>query len=376
MEILVVGRGIPNEEYPLNGIFEFDQAKALAGLGHKTIYLALDLRSIRRKRKWGIHKYEAQGINVIEANIPCGNIPKDWLIKIGELVLEKILVKEIDVNKIDIVHAHFADMSIITSRVIKKFHKKLVITEHSSEITKMQMDKKRYETIKKAYQTADRLIAVSSAFCRHIKKEFGVDSVCVNNIVDKDAFKIKEDNKISGPFKFVVTGRLSEEKRIDLLLDALAQVVEKNKNIFLYVIGDGGKRQSLLEIVEKKKLENHVTFCGKLQREEINEIYKECQCFVLPSVSETFGVAYIEALTSGLPVIATKCGGPEDFVNDENGILIEVNDKEALVGAMESMIEKYHQYDYKKISRDILKQFSPEVIGKELLLIYEEVLGD
>ena len=55
---------------------------------------------------------------------------------------------------------------------------------------------------------------------------------------------------------------------------------------------------------------------------EIVKVYEECDCFVLPSAGETFGVVYVEAMAAGLPVIATRCGGPEDFVNEDNGILI------------------------------------------------------
>jgi glycosyltransferase involved in cell wall biosynthesis len=94
--------------------------------------------------------------------------------------------------------------------------------------------------------------------------------------------------------------------------------------------------------------------------------------FVLPSKSETFGVVYIEALLCGLPVIATSCGGPEDFVNDKNGLLIPVDNKEELINALK-MIKK-NDYDKKLISENCRQKFAPEIIANRITKLYEQVL--
>lgn len=86
-------------------------------------------------------------------------------------------------------------------------------------------------------------------------------------------------------------------------------------------IGDGHLRSVLMEYVWKHDLHDIVMFHGILSPMEIVKVYEECDCFVLPSAGETFGVVYVEAMAAGLPVIATRCGGPEDFVNEDNGIL-------------------------------------------------------
>ena len=96
---------------------------------------------------------------------------------------------------------------------------------------------------------------------------------------------------------------------------------------------------------------------------------------MLASRSETFGVAYIEAMAAGLPVIATRCGGPEDFVTEENGILISVDDVQALTDAMEYMILHRNEYDSTKISENTRRQFAPETIAAQLTEIYKEVLS-
>ena len=71
MRIYIISRGYPSEKYVKNGIFEFDQAKALASIGHEVVFLALDLRSFRRKRKFGRESFQKRGVNIEAVNIPC-----------------------------------------------------------------------------------------------------------------------------------------------------------------------------------------------------------------------------------------------------------------------------------------------------------------
>jgi glycosyltransferase involved in cell wall biosynthesis len=90
----------------------------------------------------------------------------------------------------------------------------------------------------------------------------------------------------------------------------------------------------------------------------------------------TFGVAYIEALAAGLPVIATNCGGPEEFVHKDNGILIEVDDAAALINSMLKMYNESNKFDRETISKEMVEKFSPETIAKRLTEIYRNILKD
>ena len=113
---------------------------------------------------------------------------------------------------------------------------------------------------------------------------------------------------------------------------------------------------------------------GLCSREEIAKQLKQCDCFVLASQSETFGVAYIEALAMGVPVIATKCGGPEAFVNEKNGLMVNVNDVEELTEALIYMYNNINMYDRKSISIEIQNKFSSEVVANKIINIYKEYL--
>ena len=81
-------------------------------------------------------------------------------------------------------------------------------------------------------------------------------------------------------------------------------------------------------------------------------------------------------MAAGLPVIETNCGGPEEFIHKDNGILIEVDDAEALTNSMLKMYSESNKFDREKISKEMVDKFSPETIAKRLTEIYRDVLKD
>jgi len=184
MYILLIARGYPSSKWPINGIFEFDQAKALNNLGHKVVLASIDLRSIRRWRQWGANYFVKNGIEIYDVSIPLGRLP--WRIlntfgKIGLLYLYRnISTKN---GRPDIVHAHFTDIGAIASILKKKYNLPYVITEHSNTIHRNAISRKTLSLGKIAYQNADKIISVSLALSRKIKQHFGFDNIVVHNIV-------------------------------------------------------------------------------------------------------------------------------------------------------------------------------------------------
>ena len=374
MRIFIVSRGVPSDRNLTLGIFEFDQAKALVAAGHDVVVLSVDLRSIRRRRKWGLRSYEKDGIRVEEINIPVGAVPKPLMIRIGTSALRKLLKRAISkFGEPDIVHSHFYDISYMTLNALDGKYKH-VITEHSSYINSYLSDKEIYK-YGEMYRKADLVIAVSRSLCKRMDEIFGISPLCINNIVDTDVFKVKASsvNESQKPFRFVSVANLVPQKRIDLVVSALSELVKAGKPANLIIVGDGQMRASIEAQIEELGLGKHVRMIGKVDREEICKQLSDSDCFVLDSQSETFGVSYIEAIASGLPVIASKCGGPEDFVNEENGILIEKDNLEELVKAMLFMYENARCYDHKKISMDISERFCAEMISKEIINAYASI---
>ncbi len=372
MKSFVISRGVPSENYPLYGIFEFDQAKALAECGIETTLLAIDFRSMAYKRKYGLFSYKKDGVNVFELSLPLGVYRRVLpLLQRLLLFLYKKAVKK--VGKPDVVHAHFYSIAAIASIIKKKENVPFFITEHSSKLNKdakfiSELDK---QLAIKAYSNADSVIAVSKSLSLNLKNNFRCDSVVINNIVDTRNFKNVEHDNNQG-FTFLSVGNLIPLKGFDILIKTFHKAFTNEKEVFLNIVGEGEERNNLQDIINQYNIGDRVKLLGQKTRSELSLLMKDANAFVLASRSETFGVVYIEAMLTGLPVIATYCGGPEEFVNENNGILIPTDDVESLANALTNMRLNIDKYDGAKISQECNERFSPQSIAKEIIRQYEK----
>lgn len=372
MKVAIISRGTPNEKYPLYGIFEFDQANALVQKGVEVAFVAIDFRSCAFKRKYGLLHYEKEGVQVFELSLPINIYRKaipllQWLL----LIPFRAMLKSF--GKPDIVHAHFYSIAAIASIIKKKHHLPFVVTEHSSKLNKpakeiSDLDKR---LAIKAYQNCDQLICVSEALRVNILQNFQQDSIVIHNMVDDSVFRCPETSPDISPFVFVAVGNLIPIKAFDILIEAFAQVKENAK---LYIIGDGPEKERLRNQIHELQLNGQVELLGQLERTEINKVYQKSHVFVLPSQSETFGVSYIEAMYAGLPIIATRCGGPESFVDENNGLLVPVDNTDKLVKAMQEMRTNYAHYNHQQISGHCIKRFSPEIIADKIIAVYSRMI--
>ncbi len=378
MYILIVARRFPPDGTSDGGIFERDQARALADMGYKVVYASIDLRSIRRKRKWGMRNFQADGIDVFEISVPVGAVKKELSDFIGKYAL-RYLYRSIKANcgVPDIVHAHFLDEAVLAADLCEKEKIPLVITEHSSKMNTADLPSSTTKRARKAYSHAAQVITVSKALKIKIKQNTGIDAIVVPNIVDVKTFAMKKERTSSSKnqFQFVSAGNLIKGKGYDLLIDAFAEVLRKYPECELIIWGDGPEYKHLSRQTKELGISDKIKLGKRQNRETLAESYSNADAFVLASHSETFGVAYIEAMAAGLPVIATKCGGPEDFIRPSNGILIPVNNQSELENAMIFMIEHRSDYDSNQISDYATTRFSPKRIANELTDVYKSIIS-
>ena len=370
---MFVSRGYPTGKYPLLGVFEYDQACALVRAGHQIIYAVVDLRSLRRWRKWGFKSLRRDGINIEAINIPCGRLPRLILNFCGVTafkLLYKRIVKKYGIP--DVVHSHFVSPGYYSSCILKDSNVPLVHTEHSYDMHAETLSTKWYNLGKKVYPNVDIVIAVSKSLADNIEKHFGTKSLVIHNIVDTSLFRYveKKRDRISNKFKFISVGHLQPLKKMDLLIRSFYGAFKNDPTVELYIYGEGGERINLEKIIEEHCLTNRVHLMGYASRDVIAAKMAECDSFVLASESETFGVVYVEAMAAGLPVIATKSGGPEDFIDDTNGIIVSVNDESALIEALQEMRFSRERYNSNVISSNARDRFSSTNIAKQISDVY------
>lgn len=214
---------------------------------------------------------------------------------------------------------------------------------------------KGYITIRnKILKKADAFVSISNQISKEFE-QYGFDPSSISylpNGVDTNIFnavdlkqKLLLRKKLSLPYKDTIvtyTGRLSKEKGLELLLQVWKRIVSDCQDMYLLLVGSGKGQAFSCEIelryfVSSNDLTDRVGFTGNVGN--VNEYLQASDIFVLPSESEAFGLALIEALACKLPAIATKVGGIPDIINDKkNGLLIKPKDPEELYNAIKWLV--------------------------------------
>jgi len=189
-----------------------------------------------------------------------------------------------------------------------------------------------------------------SEFNRQYLEQKGVD---VNNVeilrcgVDTTQFHTRVSKPLSRPVKVGVVGRLVEKKGIDTLIDSIAVLKQQGVDITLVIAGSGPLECELKVLVDELGLaDDCVVFLGPLAHADVLDFITQLDIFVLPCKQDSNGdmdgipVVLMEAMLAGVPVISTKVSGiPELVVDNESGLIVNSNDKDALANAVEILID-------------------------------------
>ncbi len=212
----------------------------------------------------------------------------------------------------------------------------------------------------KAIKSADAIV-VHSEVNREKIKSLGINSqkiykvyLGIDNIYINESTCLNDENNVeNGEFRIVAVSHLSDPcKKIDYLLHAISELTRKYKNIKLVIIGDGKLRKSFEELSSVLNLKDYVDFKGALEPSGVKNELLKANLFVLPSVRESFGLVFIEAVALGLPVIGYEKAGAI-FELDQLGVPVlklENVTPQSIARAISLIYE-----DYPEIKRQILK---------------------
>lgn len=380
MKILFVTRGFPSDNDPMNGNYEAVQARAIVAKGHEVSVIAirwLNLLHLFGNKK--VNRRVVDGIRIYECDRLTLSIPHVYFPKI-ELLFRKWQFKKIynryirEVGIPDIVHAHIIMYAAPAIFLKEELHLPFVITEHWSRIFE-ENTLKRVMNQTFAYYRVDKVICVSDALSNNLQQKCGVDGVVIHNMVSDVFFSSRKIIHQDDSFRFIAVGAMRKVKRFDLLVEAFA-LAHFPENISLDIIGEGEERQLIESKIHQYHLDNQIRLLGVKTPEEVNDLLCLSDCFVLSSRLETFAIVLIEAMAKGLPVVATKCGGPETFVRPEDGILVPKENAEELAKAMNNMIKHYQEYNGKEIRQHCHDNFSQDVIADKIINVYKQVLSN
>jgi glycosyltransferase involved in cell wall biosynthesis len=394
MNIFIIPSWYPSESNPLEGIFVKEQVDAIAEYfpNHKVIISswghADSLISLRRPWKifkilfWRLNQTRNQIIRKHHTweifNATIHSSPRLSSISINRLieVNRRNLRLAIDsFGKVDLIHAHVSfPAGYISSILSNEFKIPFVLTEHMGPFPFLPFLKngKPLEEISQAFLKSSKNIAVSKALRDQITSFGYPKPAVIPNMVDENSFFVSDP--ISNKFIFFTLCNIVEQKGIDHLLEAIA-LWNPSAEHFEFRIGGSGPLQAKYKILaDRLNISDRVKWLGSVSRKQAPKLFQECNIFILPSLHETFGIVYAEAIASGKPIIATRCGGPEDIINNDNGLLVEVGDIKGLAKAMKQMAANWASYDVAKIRANFEQRFSRRAVSEQIIKIYQDVL--
>jgi glycosyltransferase involved in cell wall biosynthesis len=198
--------------------------------------------------------------------------------------------------------------------------------------------------IKIIWEKADAVISNSEGL-KDLARKTNPDQKIgiIYNGVDTQNFQLDplgfSGSSNSHVFRILCISRLTERKGIRYLIEAMKLLVPKYPLIRLKIVGEGDAKEALEEQVEKLGLREKVEFAGRIKHDKLPKIYSDSQIFVLPSLNEGMSNTMLEALASGLPIIATDTGGTKELVEDGgNGFIVNMRDGQDIAEKIESLV--------------------------------------
>jgi L-malate glycosyltransferase len=371
MKILMLTSWYPDRLSSNSGIFIQNQARALAKEHEVTVISAkVDYK------KFGLCSFELEETNaelvrefriIIRRSLPLYNQLNHLLITY--FVSRKIVLR----NRPEIIHASVGFPGAFLGLLLAKLLRcPFIFTEHTRVSNNFRSSFHKLVTLF-ALRRADKLVAVSSALAGELKKWSGQEVTIVPNMIYDSQFAQVRISSGEVPQIGFLGGMNTDVKGLDILMKALAVI---DQDFVFHIGGTGSREGGYRALATDLKIADKCRFYGFIQPADLPAFMAKLNFFVCSSRYETFCVALIEAMASGLPVVSTRCGGPEDFINSTNGILC---DKESVTNLSEAvlwMMKNYTTFNSDLIRRYVSERFSPDAFVRQMTGIYSKALKE
>ncbi|MCO6499920.1 MAG: glycosyltransferase [Vicingus serpentipes] len=300
-----------------------------------------------------------------------------WL-EYGKYALNKYIKKY---GKPDIIHAHnmvYAGLFALETKEV--FNIPVVVTEHSSQYAMKGVSEEVEKLLKNAFNNHDHFYAVSPKLIDLLSQKFSLPKKKLQwlpNVLPPEIEKLElpKSLKKQDKFRFINIANLIPLKGQKELIEAFDMAFKRNEDVELVIAGQGFLHDELNNLIEKRNLKGKVKLIGLITRKEVVHQLDNSHVLVLPSHYETFGVVLIEALSRGIPVISTYCGGPECIVKEKNGVLIEPQNVKQLSQALRDIYINHNNYDRLAIREEVLNSFGGNYFYSKLLCIYNNAFN-
>lgn len=219
---------------------------------------------------------------------------------------------------------------------------------------------------------ADFVVAISTALANSLQQYFPrIQPHIIANPIQDHTPPVRLPDT---PPKLVAIADFYPYKNLDILIQAFADVATTFSDWQLDLYGKGEEESRLRQLVTDYHLTDRIHFKGTVDNAVIYERLPDYQFLVISSSVETFSNVGVEALSCGVPVLTTDCGGPSDFIHKENGLLIAPNSLPALANGLATMMQKADTFDRAAIQSAVKNTYSMQRIGEQYSRLYQNCL--
>ncbi len=381
---LAFAKQFPNPAEPLRGLFVMDQVMATRGEVDWSViapvpYVPRALAPLLG-RPFVKGPDVVSGIDVARPRYPV--LPRRILYSsVGRsmgLAAARSLRRTLDRDEVDFIHAHALYPSAAAAVIaLGQRDVPLVVTVHGSDLYTNVVRPSWKHCLTPVIERASRIICVSERLKNDLSHEFpdaGDRVVVIPDAYDDERFAlIRRANPDGRGLRLLSVGNLRPVKGHDVLIRAFASAIDAGLDASLTIVGQGSEGESLAALAASLRCADRIRFTGALGEKRLLDEYAKADAFVLASRSEGFGVVYTEALATGLPVIATRCGGPEDIVTEADGRFVPVEDASALADALLDLPHEITGYDPPSIAARARTRFSRAAVGERLVELYRSL---
>ncbi len=282
-------------------------------------------------------------------------------------------------NNFDVIHAH--DWLTYAAGIAAKSvsNKPLVIHVHATEFDRSgeNVNQNVYDIERKGMEAADRVITVSNYTKNIVINRYGIDAskvVTVHNAVEFDSRKNGYDEQKTVSEKVVTfLGRITFQKGPDYFVEAANMVLKKYHNVRFVMAGSGDMLNRIIKRVAELKISDKFHFTGFLKGNDVNKMFLQSDVYVMPSVSEPFGISPLEAMRANVPVIISKQSGVSEVLN--HAIKIDFWDIDAMADAMYGLLN----YDglptmFRRMGQEEVLNLKWENAARKINEIYQTAL--
>lgn len=372
--VLVVPAWYPWPDSPGLGSFCRDQADAVSRL-HDVIVLTWR-RDGGLDRPFAISEAVEDGLHTFRIRMRPVSRPRlETLLTVLAVVvvLARLMLRG---WRADVVHAHEFQVGIPGIAAAALSRAPLIISEHWSALALRRLPEGEIDRARRYFQRATVVSPVSHDLARRIAALTGTTTVTpVPNPVDTELFVPGEPRDPESGVRLLAVGNLTAIKGHRVLIDAMARLTDTHPTVHLEVVGDGDLRADLERQARDRGVASNVQFHGRVARGRVAEMMRTTDILVLPSLWENLPCVLLEAMSSGLPVVATRVGGTAEIVDTSNGQLVDPDSETALVDGILQVIKRRHQYDRGAMHRTADARYGYGAVARKWTGVYDAAVA-